>query len=151
MNEALGVMPLHRAMGLAREAELDLVETVPNATPPVVRIVDYGKLVYQEQKKAQEQKSKQNVVRVKEIKLRPVTDDHDIQTKVKSMNRFLADGDKCKISIQFRGREMAHQELGKEVLNRIIAQLADVSVVEQAVKLEGRYLTAMLSPKKSNT
>ncbi len=133
---------------MAEEAEVDLVEVAPNATPPVCRLMDYGKFRYQEQKKAQEAKAKQKVVQVKEVKFRPATDENDFQTKLRSLVRFLGDGDKAKVTLRFRGREMAHQHFGLELMNRIIAELGEEAMVEQRPKLEGRQMIMVLAPKK---
>ncbi len=135
-------------MRLAEEADVDLVEIAPNASPPVCRLMDYGKFKYQEQKKAHEAKLKQKVIEVKEIKFRPATDDHDYQTKVRKLHEFLEEGDKAKVTMRFRGREMAHQELGLKLLERVKADLQEVSQVEAMPKLEGRQMIMVLAPKK---
>lgn len=136
------------ALRLSDEAEVDLVEIAPNAAPPVCRLMDYGKFKYQEQKKAHEAKLKQKVIEVKEIKFRPATDEHDYDTKVRKLRRFLEEGDKAKITMRFRGREMAHQELGLKVLERIKGDLDSFAQVESMPRLEGRQMTMMLAPKK---
>lgn len=134
---------------MAEQAELDLVEISPNAEPPVCRIMNYGKFIYEKTKSAKEQKKKQKVVQVKEIKFRPGTDEGDYQVKLRSLIRFLEDGDKTKITLRFRGREMAHQQLGAEVLDRIKNDLVEIAVVESAPgKLEGRQMVMVLAPKK---
>lgn len=133
-------------MKLAGELDVDLVEIAAMASPPVCRLVDYGKLKYQEQKKAAEAKAKQKVIEVKEIKFRPGTDDGDYHIKMRNIRRFLEDGDKCKITLRFRGREITHQELGLALLNRIRDELADSIVVEQFPKLEGRQMIMMIAP-----
>ena len=133
---------------MAEEAEVDLVEIAPNANPPVCRLMDYGKFKYQEQKKAHEAKLKQKVIEVKEIKFRPATDDHDYQTKVRKLHEFLEEGDKAKVTMRFRGREMTHQDLGMKVLERIKADLEAVSQVEAMPKLEGRQMVMVLAPKR---
>ena len=133
---------------MAEEADVDLVEVAPNARPPVCRLMDYGKFRYQEQKKAQEQKAKQKVIQVKEVKFRPVTDENDFQTKLRSLVRFLTDGDKAKVTLRFRGREMAHQEFGTDLLNKVKEDLADIAQVESFPKLEGRQMIMVLAPKK---
>jgi translation initiation factor IF-3 len=125
---------------------VDLVEISPNAAPPVCRLMDYGKFKYQEQKKAAEAKSKQKVIEVKEVKFRPGTDDGDYNIKVRNIRRFLDDGDKCKITLRFRGREITHQQLGLDLLNRLRDELAEVIVVEQFPKLEGRQMVMMIAP-----
>lgn len=147
-GEPLGVVKLIEALRLSDEAEIDLVEIAPTASPPVVRLMDYGKFRYQEQKKAHEAKLKQKVIEVKEIKFRPATDDHDYDTKVRKLREFLEEGDKAKVTMRFRGREMAHQELGLKVLEKIRADLEAFAQVESMPKLEGRQMVMMLAPKK---
>ena len=132
---------------MAMDAEVDLVEVEPNAVPPVCRLMDYGKFRYQEQKRAQEIKSKQKVVQVKEVKLRPATDENDFQTKLRAVKRFLGDGDKAKITLRYRGREMAHKDIGMQVLNRLRDELSEVAQVEQMPKLEGRQMIMVLAPR----
>ncbi len=127
---------------------MDLVEIAPMATPPVCRLIDYGKFKYQEQKRAAEAKAKQTVIDIKEVKFRPGTDDGDYNIKMRNIRRFLADGDKCKITLRFRGREITHQELGMALLQRIRDELADLIVVEQFPKLEGRQMIMMIAPGK---
>ena len=141
-------MSLAEALRLSEEAEVDLVEIAPTAVPPVCRLMDYGKFKYQEQKKAHEAKLKQKVIEVKEIKFRPATDDHDYQTKVRKLHAFLEEGDKAKVTMRFRGREMAHQELGLKLLERVKADLEAVSQVEAFPRLEGRQMIMVLAPKK---
>ncbi len=133
---------------MAYEAELDLVEIVPNAKPPVCRIMDYGKFRFDESKKASIARKKQKQVQVKEIKLRPGTDDGDYNIKLRKLMEFLEEGDKTKITLRFRGREMAHRDIGLQVLKRIEADLIDYGVVEQFPKLEGRQMVMVLAPKK---
>jgi translation initiation factor IF-3 len=133
---------------MAYDAELDLVEIVPNAKPPVCRIMDYGKFRFDESKKANLARKKQKQVQVKEIKLRPGTDDGDYQIKIRKLIEFLEDGDKTKITLRFRGREMAHRDIGMQVLKRIEADLVEYAVVEQFPKLEGRQMVMVLAPKK---
>ena len=133
---------------MAEEADVDLVEVAPNATPPVCRLMDYGTFRYQEQKKAQEAKAKQKIVQVKEVKFRPATDENDFQTKLRSLERFLNDGDKAKITLRFRGREMAHQQFGMQLMDRVREELAEIAQVEHAPKLEGRQMIMVLAPKK---
>ena len=145
-NEPLGIMTIAEALNMAGELDVDLVEISPNAAPPVCRLMDYGKFKYQEQKKAAEAKSKQKVIEVKEVKFRPGTDDGDYNIKVRNIRRFLDDGDKCKITLRFRGREITHQQLGLDLLNRLRDELADVIVVEQFPKLEGRQMVMVLAP-----
>ena len=147
-NEPLGVVSITEALRMAGELDVDLVEIAATANPPVCRLIDYGKLKYQEQKKAAEAKSKQKVIEVKEIKFRPGTDDGDYNIKLRNIKRFLDDGDKCKITLRFRGREITHQEIGLALLNRMRDDLADLIVVEQFPKLEGRQMVMMLAPGK---
>lgn len=145
-NEPLGIVSITEALRLAGELDVDLVEIVAQADPPVCRLMDYGKFKYQEQKKAAEAKSKQKVIEVKEIKFRPGTDDGDYNIKMRNIKRFLDDGDKCKITLRFRGREITHQEIGMALLQRIRDELADLIVVEQFPKLEGRQMVMMIAP-----
>lgn len=144
----MGVMSLADALRLAGEMDVDLVEIAPMASPPVCRLVDYGKFKYQEQKRAAEAKAKQTVIDIKEIKFRPGTDDGDYNIKMRNIRRFLAEGDKCKITLRFRGREITHQEIGMALLQRIRDELADLIVVEQFPKLEGRQMIMMIAPGK---
>ena len=134
-------------MAFAQEAGLDLVEISPNATPPVVKLLDYGKYKYAEQKKAAEARKKQKVVEVKEIKFRPMIDDHDYQVKMRSMQRFFEEGDKVKVTLRFRGREMAHQELGTKLLDRVKDDTAKMAKVEQDARFEGRQMVMVLAPR----
>ena len=147
-SEQLGVVGIKEAIKKAEELGLDLVEISPNANPPVCKIMDFGKFKYREQKKAHEAKMKQKQVHVKEIKLRPVTDDHDYQIKMRNAKRFLDDGDKVKFVVQFRGREMAHQELGLRYLERAELELVDEVIIEQKPKIEGRNAIMIVAPKK---
>ena len=147
-NEPLGIVSINEALRLAGEYDVDLVEIVATATPPVCRLMDYGKFKYQEQKKAADAKSKQTVIDIKEIKFRPGTDDGDYNIKMRNIKRFLDDGDKCKITLRFRGREITHQEIGMALLNRIRDELRDLIVVEQFPKLEGRQMVMMIAPGK---
>lgn len=147
-GEQLGVVSLREAMQKAEDAELDLVEIAPTAAPPVCRIMDYGKFKYQEQKKQHEARLKQKQIQVKEVKFRPGTDENDYQIKLRNMSRFLEEGDKVKVTLRFRGREMAHQEFGVAQLKRIETDLAELGTVEQFPKLEGRQMVMVLSPKK---
>lgn len=142
----LGVTPVAQAIEKAGDFGLDLVEVSPNAEPPVCKILDYGKYKYEEQKKRNEQKKKQKVVSVKEIKLRPGIDIHDYEVKMKAARKFLDQGDKVKVTIRFRGREMAHQELGLQVLIKMRDQLEELAKVEQMPKSEGRMMTMVLAP-----
>ncbi|MBV8467838.1 MAG: translation initiation factor IF-3 [Burkholderiales bacterium] len=147
-GEQLGIVSLAEAMRMAEEREVDLVEIAPNATPPVCRLMDYGKFKYRESKKRHEQKLKQKQVLIKEVKFRPGTDENDYQVKLRNVVRFLEEGDKAKITLRFRGREMAHQEIGLAQLKRVETDLGDLAVVEQFPKLEGRQMIMMLAPKK---
>lgn len=141
-------MSLREAMAQAEAADLDLVEIAPTAKPPVCRIMDYGKFKFQESKRLQEAKAKQKQIEIKEIKLRPQTDEHDYQIKMRKIQEFIADGDKVKITLRFRGREMAHQEFGVRQLDRIKADTEEICVVEQFPRMEGRLMVMMLAPKK---
>jgi translation initiation factor IF-3 len=145
-NEPMGVVSLMEALRLAGEMDVDLVEISATANPPVCRLMDYGKFKYQEQKKAADAKSKQKVIEVKEVKFRPGTDDGDYNIKLRNIRRFLDDGDKCKITLRFRGREITHQEIGMALLQRLRDDLADTIVVEQFPKLEGRQMVMMIAP-----
>ena len=145
-NDPLGVVPIQEALRLAGEYDVDLVEVVATANPPVCRLMDYGKFKYLEQKKAAEAKAKQTVIEIKEVKFRPGTDDGDFNIKMRNIRRFLADGDKVKVTLRFRGREITHQELGLALLNRIRDELSDIVQVEQFPKLEGRQMIMMLAP-----
>jgi len=143
----VGVIDTQIALAKAVEAGLDLVEIVPNNNPPVARILDYGKFKYQAQKKAAEARKKQKVVEVKEIKLRPMIDDHDYDVKMRSMQRFFEEGDKVKVTLRFRGREMAHQELGTQLLNRVKDDTTKIAKVEQEPRFEGRQVVMVLAPR----
>jgi len=147
-NEPLGIVSLQEALRMAGELDVDLVEIAATASPPVCRLMDYGKFKYQEQKKAAEAKSKQTVIEIKEIKFRPGTDDGDYNIKLRNIRRFLAEGDKCKITLRFRGREITHQEIGMALLQRIRDDLGDTIVIEQFPKLEGRQMIMMIAPGK---
>lgn len=136
---------------MAEEAGLDLVEIAPLAKPPVCRLMDFGKFKYQEAKRAAEAKSKQKQIQVKEVKFRPGTDEGDYQIKLRNLNRFLQDGDKAKVTLRFRGREMAHQEFGMRLLERVKSDLEAIAVVEQFPKLEGRQLIMVLAPQKKKS
>ena len=147
-NEALGVVSLREALKLADEAEVDLVEIAPQADPAVCRLMDFGKFRYQKQKKAHDAKLKQRTIQLKEVKFRPGTEENDYQVKVRNIVRFLNEGDKAKVTMRFKGREIAHQEFGMQMLERIRADLENDAVVEQVPKLEGRQLVMVLAPKK---
>ncbi len=146
-GEKRGVMPTDRAIEIAQDAGLDLVEVSPNTKPPVCKILDYGKYKYQQQKKKNEAKKKQKVVEIKEIKMRPNIDNHDYDVKTKAMRRFFDEGDKVKVTLRFRGREMAHQERGMELLQRVQADFDEVAKVEQMPKLEGRQMMMVMAPR----
>ena len=145
-TEPLGIVPIQEALRMAGELDVDLVEIAATAVPPVCRLMDYGKFKYQEQKKAAEAKAKQTVIEIKEVKFRPATDDGDYNIKLRNIRRFLAEGDKIKVTLRFRGREITHQELGMALLDRVRADLADSIIVEQFPKLEGRQMIMMLAP-----
>lgn len=147
-GEQLGVVSLKEALAMAEEQEVDLVEISPTAKPPVCKLMDYGKYKYQQAKKRDEAKKNQKQVQIKEIKFRPGTDEGDYQIKMRNINRFLADGDKVKVTLRFRGREMAHQQLGAQLLERVKEELAEVGTVEQFPKMEGRQMVMMIAPKK---
>jgi translation initiation factor IF-3 len=147
-GEQLGVVAIRDALAQAEEAELDLVEIAPTASPPVCRIMDYGKFKYQEAKRQHEAKLKQKQVQVKEIKLRPGTDENDYQIKMRNMVRFLGEGDKVKVTLRFRGRELSHQEFGMRQLERVKADLEEIGSVEQMPKMEGRQMVMVIAPVK---
>jgi translation initiation factor IF-3 len=147
-GEQLGVMSMQDAMRRAADFDVDVVETVATANPPVVRLIDYGKFKYQEQKREAEAKAKQTVIEVKEIKLRPGTDEGDYQVKMRNIKRFLEDGDKVKVTLRFRGREITHQEIGMAQLERIKTELGDLIVVESMPRLEGKQMVMMIAPGK---
>ena len=142
-----GPTDIQKAIALAQEAGLDLVEIAPNSVPPVAKLLDYGKYKYQAQKKAAEARKKQKVVEIKEIKVRPMIDDHDYDVKMRAMQRFFDEGDKVKITCRFRGREMAHQELGAQLLARIRDDVTKIAKVEQDAKFEGRQMVMVLAPR----
>ncbi|WP_119680476.1 translation initiation factor IF-3 [Indioceanicola profundi] len=146
-GEMVGVVSLRDALFAAEEAGLDLVEVSPNADPPVCKILDYGKFKYEAQKKANEARKKQKVIEVKEIKLRPGIDEHDYEIKMRNMRRFIEEGDKVKVTMRFRGREMAHQNLGMDVLVRVRDELEEMAKVEQMPRLEGRQMVMVLAPR----
>ena len=146
-GEMIGVLSLHEALAQAEQFGLDLVEVSPHADPPVCKILDFGKFKYEAQKKKNEAKKKQKVIEVKEIKMRPNIDDHDYQTKMRAVNRFLEEGDKVKLTMRFRGREMAHQEIGLNVLKRVQDDLGEVAKVESHPKLEGRQMIMVVAPR----
>lgn len=147
-GDNVGVMPTREAMQLAQDAGLDLVEVSPMAAPPVVRVMDYGKYVFEQKKKQQVAKSKQKQIQIKEVKFRPGTEEGDYQVKLRNLVRFLTEGDKAKVTLRFRGREMMHQDLGRKLLQRVEVDLAELATVEQHPRLEGRQMVMVLSPKK---
>lgn len=147
----MGVVSIKEALARAQEAALDLVEIAPTARPPVCRIMDYGKFLFEQNKKRHAAKKKQKQIQVKEIKFRPSTDEGDYQVKLRNLIRFLEEGDKAKITLRFRGRELAHQELGVQLLKRIEQDLAEYGIVEQFPKMEGKQMVMLLSPKKQPT
>ncbi len=144
----LGILSRNDAITQAKEAGMDLVEVASNVEPPVCRIMDYGKFKYEQQKKKQEAKKRQTVVQIKEIKVRPKTDDHDYETKVRHIRRFLEAGDRCKVTVFFRGREIVHKDRGLSILERVVQDLADIAKVDQEPRAEGRTLQMLLIPKK---
>lgn len=144
----LGILATQEALGIAHEKGMDLVEVAPNADPPVCRIMDYGKFKYQQQKRQQEAKKNQVVVQIKEVKFRPKTDEHDYQTKLRHIRKFLENGDRCKVTVFFRGREIVHKDRGATVLDRVVIDVADIAKVEQAPMAEGRTLTMQMTPVK---
>ena len=146
-GEMVGIVDIERAMELAREAGLDLVEVSPNADPPVCKLLDFGKFKYEARKKANVARKKQKTIEVKEIKMRPGIDQHDYDVKMRSITRFLGDGDKVKVTLRFRGREMVHQDLGMRVLERVRDEVNELAKVEQFPKMEGRLMTMVISPR----
>ena len=146
-GEQLGVLPIKEALSRAFELGLDLVELQPNAEPPVCKILDYGKFKYQAQKRANEARKKQKVIEVKEIKLRPNIDEHDYQVKMRAVQKFLGAGDKVKVTLRFRGREMAHVELGAQLLDRVKTEIDEFAKVEALPKMEGRQMIMVIAPK----
>ncbi len=146
-GEQLGILPISEALRIAAERELDLVEVAPEAAPPVCRIMDFGKFKYQQSRRAKDARKKQTIIQVKEVKMGPKTDEHDFQFKARHVRRFLEDGNKAKVTIRFRGREMAHTELGRKLLDRMSHDLTDIATIESFPKLEGRNLVMILTPK----
>ncbi len=143
----LGILPIHKALSTADEQGLDLVEVSPTAKPPVCKIMDYGRYKYEQTKKMQEAKKKQNAFQIKEIKVRPKTDEHDLQTKLGHIRKFIGKRDKVKVSLMFRGREITMSDQGMQLLNRIAAELEEIAVVEQRPKFEGRIMTMVMAPR----
>ncbi|WP_371369824.1 translation initiation factor IF-3 [Sporomusa rhizae] len=150
-NEQLGIVSLRDALRMAGEQNLDLVEVAPTAKPPVCRIMDFGKFRYEQQKRDKEVRKKQKVITLKEVKIRPNIEDHDFNVKLKNAQRFLEDGDKVKVTIMFRGRELSHPELGKQVLVRMATLLKDMATVEREPKLEGKNMIMIVAPKPNTT
>jgi translation initiation factor IF-3 len=144
----VGVIATREALAKAEEAGLDLVEVSPNADPPVCKIMDYGKFIYQKEKQTQAAKKKQKQIQVKEVKFRPTTEDADYQTKLRALLRFLEEGDKVKITVRYKGREMAHQELGMQLIERVKGDLGEIAQIEQYPKLEGRQTIMVMSPRR---
>jgi len=147
-GEQKGVVETRDALAQAEEAGMDLVEVAPDADPPVCRIMDYGKYIFDQNKKRQAAKKKQKQTQIKEVKFRPGTDEGDYKVKLRNLTRFLEQGDKGKVTLRFRGREMAHQELGKQLLERIAADLDEIATVEQMPKMEGRQMVMVIAPRK---
>ncbi|MEN1729144.1 MAG: translation initiation factor IF-3 [Pseudomonadota bacterium] len=148
-GEQIGVMGIRDALARAEEEGMDLVEIAPQADPPVCRIMDWGKFRFEAQKKAQAARKKQKQIQVKEVKFRPGTDQHDYDVKMRNLRRFIEEGNKVKVTLRFRGREMAHQELGRDLLKRVESDMAEEITVEQYPRMEGRQMVMMLSPKKT--
>jgi len=146
-GKQMGILAVKEAIRIAEERGLDLVEVAPNSQPPVCRIMNYGKYKYQQSKRTQEARKHQTVIHIKEVKVRPRTEEHDFQFKLRHVKRFLDEGNKVKISILFRGREIAHPEFGKEMLNRFIEEAKDIMVIEQFPRLEGRNMVMIMAPK----
>jgi translation initiation factor IF-3 len=147
-QEQLGIVPVKDALRMAQEKELDLVEIAPNAKPPVCRIMDFGKFKYEQSKREKEARKKQKIVSVKEVKIRPNIEDHDLEVKTKNAVKFLGEGDKVKVTLMFRGREMAHAELGKQLLTKVAEITKDIATIERHPKVEGRNMIMILAPKQ---
>ncbi len=143
----LGILPLKEALRIAAEEDLDLVEVAPQSRPPVCKIMDYGKFKYEQSKKAHEAKKSQTIIQVKEVKMRPKTEEHDFQYKLRHIKRFLDNGNKAKVCVIFRGREFNHKEMGRSILDRVAEEVKDIAIVEQAPKLEGRNMAMIIAPK----
>ncbi len=146
-GQQVGILPLGDALRLAEGQELDLVEVSPTARPPVCRIMDYGKFKYEQSKKATEARKKQTTVHIKEVKMRPKTDEHDFDFKLRNVKRFLEEGSKAKITVVFRGRELAHPEFGRRMLDRVSTELKDLATIEQTPRMEGKTLSMIVAPK----
>jgi translation initiation factor IF-3 len=147
-GKQIGIVGIREALDIAEKSGLDLVEISPNANPPVCKIIDYGKYKYEQQKREKKNKKKQHVINVKEVRFRPHTDTHDINTKVRKIREFIENGDRVKLSIMFRGREMAHKEIGMETMQHVISLVEDIAKIDKAPRQEGRFLTAFLAAKK---
>lgn len=147
-NDQLGIKPVREALRMAQEADLDLVNVAPQAKPPVCRIMDYGKYRYEQSKREKEARKKQKTIQVKEIRFSPSIEEHDINTKLRNVKKFLNNGDKVKLTIRFRGREITHQDLGRKILQRMATEVKDIGDVERQPKLEGRHMIMILSPKQ---
>lgn len=147
-GEQIGIMPIKKALKLAQEKQLDLVKVAPQAKPPVCRIMDYGKYKYEQSKKEKEARKKQKIINIKEIRMSPKIEEHDFQVRVRNAQRFINDGDKVKVTIRFRGREIAHTDLGLEVLEKMAQELKDIAIVEKKPKVEGKNMVMILSPKQ---
>jgi len=147
-GEQIGIMPIKKALKLAQEKQLDLVKVAPQAKPPVCRIMDYGKYKYEQSKKEKEARKKQKIINIKEIRMSPKIEEHDFQVRVRNAQRFINDGDKVKVTIRFRGREIAHTDLGQEVLEKMAEELRDIALVEKKPKVEGKNMVMILSPKQ---
>ncbi|MDD3268473.1 MAG: translation initiation factor IF-3 [Syntrophomonadaceae bacterium] len=146
-GEQLGIVPIRQALDMALEKEMDLVEVAPSAKPPVCRLMDYGKFKFEQSKREKEARKKQKIISVKEVKMRPNIEEHDFQVKAKNARKFLSAGDKVKVTIMFRGREITHPEIGEKLSIKLTEQLADISTVEKAPKIEGRNMVTILMPK----
>ncbi len=146
-GKQLGIFSINEALKMAEEMNLDLVEVAPQAVPPVCKLMDYGKYKYQISKKIQEAKKKQTIIEIKEVKLRPSTEDHDFQFKINHIRRFLSEGNKAKVTVIFRGREIVHTDLGKNLLERVYQEVKDIGIIEQMPKMEGKTLTVIIAPK----
>ncbi|NPV42983.1 MAG: translation initiation factor IF-3 [Firmicutes bacterium] len=147
-GEQIGIMPIKKALKLAQEKQLDLVKVAPQAKPPVCRIMDYGKYKYEQSKKEKEARKKQKIINIKEIRMSPKIEEHDFLVRVRNAQRFINDGDKVKVTIRFRGREIAHTDLGQEVLEKMAEELKDIAIVEKKPKVEGKNMVMILSPKQ---
>ncbi len=146
-GEQLGILPLKEALRIAAEEDLDLVEVAPQSRPPVCKIMDYGKFKYEQSKKTHEAKKSQTIIQVKEVKMRPKTEEHDFQYKLRHIKRFLDKGNKAKVCVIFRGREFNHKEMGRSILDRVAEEVKDIAIIEQAPKLEGRNMAMIIAPK----